>query len=356
MTLGPLEILVLLGLPLWTGTGAVRALGLPLAGGAWWAWSWVAGTLATGGVVFASLWTGGQPNGTVLTVALAVLGCVLHKIGGRSVPSGQSTPPLTARWERWVYVAVLAGTLVMTVDRAVIAAARPVVIGDEAHIWAAKAKVLWHEGGFSGGYGEALAENRPYIGHADYPLLNPLLQVWTFALAGNITHVENRLPIQAFAVALLLLMGSVLRRLVRPSAAALLLLVYHHLLWTRLSTDSGYTDLMVALGLAMTLDAWRRVHESPGAWTWRLLGLSAAFLAWTKHEGTMLLLLLGLAAGVAAWRGMAPRPGWRDARWLILPAACICITWTVNASFGATNNMVGISNASGQPLLLAQFA
>lgn len=356
MTLGPFGILLLLGLPLWTGTGAARALGLPRSGGAWWAWAWVAGAMVTGAVVFLSLWAGGRPDGDLLAIVLAALGCLFHKIGAGRTPSQESAAPAAPAWERWLYGAVVAGTLVLTVDRAVIATAHPVVVGDEAHIWAAKAKVLWHESGFGSGYEATLSEDKPYIGHPDYPLLNPLLQVWTFARANGLTHVENRLPIQAFAVALLLLVASVLRRLLRPSAAALLLLVHHHLLWTRLSTESGFADLMVALGLAMTLDAWRRLVESPAPWKWRLLGLSAAFLAWSKHEGTMLLVLVAVAGGAAAWRSGGPRPRQSDLPWLCLPAAVIGLTWAVNAVFGAANNMVGISDASGTPLLLAQFS
>jgi hypothetical protein len=172
-----------------------------------------------------------------------------------------------------------------------------VMIGDEANIWAGKAKAIWVENGFREGLVERLRSDFT-LQHQDYPLLNPLLQVFTFSNAGGIVHVGNRIPIFACVVALVLLVASSVRRAAGSWAAAIAVLLVAGCHGIVEECENAAADGLVALGLLATLECAARARLD-GRW-WRGVGIALAFLAWSKNEGTMLAVCAVIALGLDA--------------------------------------------------------
>jgi hypothetical protein len=324
--------------PILVGFGVLRLCGLrvradPLAVSAL---AYVAGSVALGALV--GLWLAlDAPGGTRgLLWAAPVLGLGLLVAGRRVPPCAEPAPEGTghtgrARGITWVHavLAVLVVSLLLHVVRSTLA---PVIDGegDEAQNWAIKAKLLFDARAPDVGYAARLLEF-PWT-NPDYPLLNPLMQVWTFAHAGAIVHFENRLVIQLGVFALLVLLAAGLRARVHPGLAAALLLVVGTCSMTRRLASSGGADLNVALGLLATAECalrWRR--DGSPAW-FRAGAVSLAFLMWTKNEGllygTFLVLLVWL------WRGPRPRVRVQELAWLALPFAVAAGTWGFNALHG----------------------
>jgi hypothetical protein len=147
MTLGPLELLAVVLVPLLLGAALLRAQGLgprddPLG---WGAWCWMEGSL--GLVVFLScwLWLSLQLRGGWVAAGLLALGAVL--VVAVLVGAGRRRPHAAAalagerfpRWEQALFAAVLALVLALALDRVLVASNSAVVGKDEAPIWAAKA-------------------------------------------------------------------------------------------------------------------------------------------------------------------------------------------------------------------------
>ncbi len=343
------EVAPPLALTLLAGIGAVRACGLrwrsdPIA---YLGWAWIAGCLVTAAFVLA--WVAAPfplRAGPALVGAFAALAAALFAAGSRSA----APPPAPARasgLEQRVFAAALAFALVLTAVRVLTGDVEPVVRGDEAEFWALKAKVIYVSAGFDAGFEEAM--NGAYVRHKDYPLLHPLLQVWMFAHAGEITHVVNRLPVQGCAFALVLVLAAALRRRVRPGAAALLLLCTLAVPSTFHQARTAFVDGPVALGVLVALDAGMRWREERRAPWWRLLCVGLAFMLWAKNEGLMYLVALAGALVVASLRTRfarsverAPLAPASRARWLwlALPAAVVALTWGFNTHFGFENDIV----------------
>jgi hypothetical protein len=350
--LGGLPLLTLLALPLLLGMLVLRALGIraredPLAFGGW---AWMSGCLLLALFLLAWMLAGLAPaalSSRTLVPACGVLGVVLAWLtlrdrraargrdGARS--SAREAPGVPAAGGRasWcVFALCLGAALLLVLDRILLASMELVVIGDEAIIWAAKAKALWFGDGINARFA-ALASGEVGVVHANYPLLDPLLQLFSFQLAGRPLHFENRLPLQLCVPALLLATAGALVRHVPPWVAGLLVLL---LATTRPATDacgSASADVLVALGVLCALDAgarWRATGER------RWLALSAlalTFLAASKNEGLMLALL---AAGVLV---VARRDRLRAAAgWLLLPLLVAGIGVALNAHFGFANDLL----------------
>jgi hypothetical protein len=180
--------------------------------------------------------------------------------------------------------------------------------------------------------------------HADYPLLNPLLQLWVYGLAGGIVHAVNRLPIQLFVPALALAMAGALRVRARPWLAAVLLLL---LMTSEPLPELGaraLSDVIVALGFAVALDAFARFRATGRARWWRLACVALALLAWSKNEGLMLSLAVALPAALSLRRPVAGPPSRRprtgELVWLALPVVVVAVQAACNARHGFRNDLV----------------
>jgi hypothetical protein len=311
MTLSVLEVLSVLLVPVLLGAALLRLLGVaprtdPVA---YLGWSWLQGCLLLGVVLTLALWLRLPLSATWLSPALlacAGAGLVL----GRRVPVKEPRAPGEApAWERLCFAAALAFLLVTTVDRILLASSDPLVSSDEARIWAAKAKVLFHTGGFGPDFLEAM-ENHQVISHPDYPPLNPLLQLWVHVHAGEIVHVESRLPMQVFGLAGILVAASALRRRARPLVAAAFLVCIGTL--GRFFTYQAFSDALIAISLLAFWDLWQRYQED-GELVWvHMLGCMAPLVVWSKGEGLVIALAFGLALLAAGLARKVRLPEGRD--------------------------------------------
>ena len=342
MTLGFLALLSVLLAPLLLGAGILRCIGLrvrddPLG---FLAWSALAGGLGTGVLLFLWSWLELPYRASLLAPLVAGLGLVSLFVGARR-PAEVRTPPAAASraypwFERLAFALVLVVVCEATGVRVLRAATAAPMMGDDASIWTIKARLLYDVGGLNAEY---RARTLPYFeSHPDYPLLNPLLQLWAFAHSGELQMVEARFPIQVFAFALVLAWASALRRVLRPGAAAALVLVLYALSSSAELVHLALADQMVALGLLVAVDAGLRWLQGGGAAWARLCALALAFLACSKNEGVLYVFAF-LSAGALCWRwpGRA-RPSARTLVWLALPLVTIAAGVWTDAHFGFAND------------------
>lgn len=343
MTLALLRTLLL---PLFVGAALARALGLAprTSALAWAAWSQVLGALATALVTFLWLLTP-LDKGSALApeLALLALGAMAWLAGRRAVPLAPAPAPAGPTWERLLFALVAAAAAVVTLQRILDGDLVPIFADDEAHVWGLKAKVVYAAGGFNGHLAEALADSQ-YVYHRDYPLLIPLLEIWTFAHFGEVTHVVSRLPVQLFSLSLVAALTAGLARVVRPAAGAALLLIVLDCGTMLHQARTAHADLAVALGLLLALDAWLRWRDTGERGWLKLCAAGAALALFAKGEG--LLFALAVAAGSATARlirgralgapGGARAPPWA---WLCLPAGIVLLTWSFNAWWGFENDV-----------------
>ncbi len=353
--MGALTLFLVLATPWVIGCGALRLLGVRVLHDrvAYAGWAWLAGSLVTAlllcGWLLLGLPIDSFPSAARVVAAAAVLLLAWTWLRGRRTPPMAPPVARSGRLERLLFLAVVAACLALTVDRAVRAnAAEVVLLGDEARIWASKAKAIYVSGGLNERFAALMAQEEIVL-HQDYPLLNPLLQVWTFAHYGRVTDVENRWVIQASIAALLLVAAGALRRVARPLYAALflLLLVTSHQL--RVSTGLVEADGLVALGFLAALDLLARFEADGARRWWRLAALALAYLAWSKNEGTALALAVAVAffilrLGRRLRGGQALRGS--ELLALLLPAGVVALHLLLNARFGFVNDITA-SDAAG---------
>ena len=310
----------------------------------------MAGALITALVEFAWLWTGFPLRGLLVVVPAASLVCtgLAALRARRHVGTEDAAPPPECTATRVVLVLLLA----VTVQRVLIASTEGVTSGDELYLWSYKAKLIFEAGGFNDEFLRLATRPVAPLFHADYQLLNPLLQVWVFAHAGEITHFANRLPIQGFAVAWVLLVVAALRRWTGPAWTGLLALLLVALPTVSILARTAHADLMVGLGALMAADAWLRWRNGRRPWAWRLVCIGLAVMLWSKNEG--MLYLCGFAAAFAV-ACPSPRRAWaalaglgRELAWLGLPLAILVLHWGFNAHFGFQNDLVQ-GDAYGKP-------
>jgi hypothetical protein len=365
--------------PLLLGFAVVRALGVPwradrLAAAGY---SYVAGALTTG-LVLAAWLIANLPldrwllNGVLLAAAAAIELAGAHGARRRSrgaAPAPPAEPPARpARWKQAVFWVAFTIATAVVCDHALLASLRPVFDSDEAFIWSPRAKVLFHAGGMNEAFRaemlESSADAADVVSHKDYPLLNSLLHLLVYVDAGRITDFENRLPMQAFGLALVCIAGAALRRLAGPLVAAAMLVVLISETPVAYAFRFSMADGMVSIGLLCAADCFLRekstgerdfpnpreaqVGVAAAAWA-RMGGLSLAFLAWTKHEGVMLAALFAVLILVFSRR--------RAAAWLVPPLFVVGLTWAINHWFGFRNDLVQSGTAEGPiwPRLLAPF-
>ncbi|HEX6882242.1 MAG TPA: hypothetical protein VF530_02615 [Planctomycetota bacterium] len=346
MTLGPLALLSVVGIPLALGAALLRLQGIvPRTDRlAYLGWAWIQGALGVGLGLSAWLWVGAPLRAAWLAPAFLVVAGLTLALARRRVPvlepraEGRAFP----RWERILFALAVAAMLAALADRILLASGWAVAASDEALIYASKAKVIFHAGDFGAEFRRGLALPG-FVQHPDYPPLNPLLQVWVHAHAGEVVHVENRLPIQLFGPALVLVAAAALRRRARPGVAALFLVCIATLNFTEMSMRKAYADLLVAVGALVVWDLWQR-HREDGERAWlRLLATSACLLVWSKNEGLLHVVAFGLAAGLPLLLRRRPegRAALRTlAAWGVpLLASILYLAW-FNAHFGVGNDLV----------------
>jgi hypothetical protein len=364
MPVSPAALVSLYGAPLVAGAGLLRWIGVrvrkdPLA---FIGWSYVCGVLLTGALLGIWLVLGWPLRAAFLAPTLCVGGLLLLGTARRAKPSPPVQDERRFPWfEELLVPLVLLGAIASQLEISWVASRVPILLGDEAAIWSAKAKALFVAAGFNERLRVFLADSS--IQHPDYPILNPLLQVWAFAHAGEITHAFNRLPLQGLAVALLLILAGALRRHVRPALAAALLLI----LAGQVTGSSGLAhsrfadaDLMIAVGFLVAVDACLRYLAHKDLAWWRLFALALAFLVASKQEGLLLAVALWLAWLFAASVGeRSARAGLRVGRsavWLLGPPAIVALTWGFNLSMHLENDMISGHGSGGLfSLVFTQF-
>lgn len=332
------------------GVLLLRAIGLRWAADrlGFAAWTWPAGALVLGLSLFAYAALGVEPwlwASAPLFPAIALALAGARRRAGEppvapAAPAGRAVPVLAAAGALWC--AFLCGA----------AAAIPVVEGDEGNIWSLKAKSLVVD--LSGG---DFAAAQVWNLHPDYPLLNPLLQAWVYAQAGEIVHFANRVPIQLFALSLWLSLCAALRRRGPPWLAVALLLPL--LLSPRLAVlcRAAFADGMVALGLLLALDGWLR-HRDSGRNAWLgLIAIGGAVALWSKNEALLYALVVAIAAALAVLlrRARLRAPPAPAAAALLLPLVVVAAQAVWNRHFGLRSDLFGANPGGGSlpDLLLA---
>jgi hypothetical protein len=347
---GPAELLLLVGTPAALGACAATLLGLRARQDAlaFAAWSWLLGALLVAALLFAAL-VAGLPLAALRWVPPLALGVLLPWCWRTRRRRGPVAGPERGPG-RTLLLVVTAGCLLLTCDRILRADEIVVSFGDEGTMWSVKAKALWLSGGLTPEFAALVAAPDPLAHkamreHADYPLQNPLLQLWSFACAGGVTHVQNRLVVQVFALALVLLLASAARR-VAPAggAAAAMALV-------ALSGDfqeacgTATADILVALGLLASLDAWSRWRASGERRFLALFAACLASLAWSKNEGAMLALVAGAACLATAG---APGRSRRAQALALLPAVAVLVAQALfNAAFDLHSDLFAVTADGG---------
>ena len=365
MTLGFLELASLFLFPVLVGVGGLAFLGIrPRDDGiAFLGWAYVLGALGTGAVLYVMAWLHVPFHAPGLAGFLAVVAVLLVFLGRRAVTPVEGVTmgaPNAPALERAAFLAVLLFLVLAVLARSASAVAHPVSGGDEASLWAFKAKLLVHVGGF----GQAFEDQRLLTGarhHLDYPPLNPLLQLWAFAHEGAILHVENRFPIQAFGVALVLVLGAGLRRLVRPGLAAALLLGVMGCapVWNLMGKANA--DTMALLGILVAADAWVRWRDT-GERRWiALASVGLALGVASKHEGALHAVAFGAAVLLGGRLLARTRSPGTDAApvfprrallWGALPLLAFAATWSVNLTHGFGNDIVTVTTSGREPEFL----
>ena len=223
----------------------------------------------------------------------------------------------------------------------------PALFGDEVNNWGVRAHALMLLPDLSP---ESVLRLQRVGRHNDYPMWNPMLQLWMDAVAGRMSIVANRFVVQGFAVLLPVLVFGVLSRFVRPLWAGLIgLWVALHPLVDTMAVYAE-SDIMLAFTVVAAFDAFDRSRVCAGDAAFRVGCVSAAAVGWSKNEGLMLLVVMAIAFGIA-WivesvvRRRLSRMRWRRSVWLLVPVVVVgCQRWW-NAALGFHNDLFGVGMA-----------
>ncbi len=341
---------IAIALPFVLGGGLVlrKAWGSDVLGAL--AWAWLVGTLATGVILFVAL-ACGAPIASLSWIVFGA-GCVVWVTRRRrgNVDATQAAAPWTWVESAAFWIALGIG-LALAFDRILRVDAVPITGGDEAWNWSNRAQAIFR----SGGFGAALAERlqlREKIAQPAYPLLNPLLHLFVYATSGEVTHVVNRVMIQMFVPAVLLLVASALRDVARPWVAIAVMFLVATSGLMAMAPHEAWADPMVAFGMLASLDAWRRfrtTHERAHLW---LFASALAFLLWSKPEGLLDSCLIVVAVAVdCAANGPLRRALPRYASLvLLLPGAVLVAHFSFNAWHHADYEV--LSGSDGRSLIV----
>lgn len=334
--------------PLALGALLLRALGASPRRDAWSfaAWTWPLGCL----VLAAGLWLAvatSLPTGWWAFVPLPLL--ALLAFAGRNA---QEAPTAAPRANGWLRAATAMGLALCAVYFAS-AMGAPCLLGDEANLWATKAKSLWLDW-----YAGEFAAAQRFTPHPDYPLWNPLLQAWIYSACGEVVHFENRWLVLPFSASMLLAVAAAVRRRAGDAFAALCVLglalepEFAHL------SSTAYADGMVGLGLVLLLDGWLREQEEPHRLHRALAALGATFALGGKNEATLYVALAVAFTGALFVLRKAPWPRLRrESLWWGLPALWFLLHTTWNRTFGLSNDLFGHGGPEGSvpQLFVKQF-
>jgi hypothetical protein len=109
--------------------------------------------------------------------------------------------------------------------------------------------------------------------------------------------------------------------------------------------DTATADILVALGLLASLDAWSRWRESGERRFLALFAACLASLAWSKNEGAMLAVAAGAAC--LAFAG-APGRTRRAQAFALLPAAAVIVAQALfNAAFDLHSDLLAVTADGG---------
>ena len=272
--------------------------------------------------------------------ALPGFGLILalgHLRRRRPVPAPQPAVPTSgSRAAGRCFQAAVILVLCVCALRILVGDLTPALSGDEGMLWGFKARAIAAAGGLGPEYLSSMA--RPALRHADYPLLNPLLQAWVLVLDGG-GALLLRLPLQLGALGLLCTLAAALRRAGGPLVAAALLVSFAASPLTRDACQTAGAEGLVALGLLVAVDAFARFErDRRGAW----LALAACGLGlalFTKNDAQ--LFVVALFAGGAA-RALTFPPARVHAKqlcWILVPLFVLVAGAAFNAHAGFQNDL-----------------
>lgn len=312
--------------------------------------SWLAWTLPSGFFVLAaSLWLAMvlavPPSAWHLVPVLPLVG--LWALGGRD---GAADPVARAQRVAWPLRIAIAFVVMLGIAHLVEASTFPSLLGDEANLWATKAKSLlldWPRGEF-----EVAQQHTP---HPDYPLLNPLLQAWLYLACDGVVHFESRWLVILCGICMPLAVAAGARRCVGDGwAAAGVFALALEPEWLHMTT-TAHADGMVGLGLVMALDGFLREQDESRRAHRAIAAIGCAFALWSKNEASLYVAAFcaAIVLEIALRRRAMPRI---DARmgWAALPIALFVCQFAWNRWFGLHNDLFG-EKGSVSELFVAQF-
>ena len=345
--LAPLLAILALATPLALGDALLRLCGdswrgdLLGRGGR----SFPVGALLVGLLVFASMALGAGV-GAPLVIATSVLTLGLQAWSWRSARRrARDDTPRSEESNRGAETLALPIALLCFVPLVFSIggkAGSPVFQDDDASIWTLKAKVLYEHGRIDDELAAELDEKQKGGHHFDYPLLNPLLQVWMMSVAGRPLDVEIRWPTHLWLVSLVLMILSACRRYAGPLMGSLLCLSVTGAASVRLVGLGTKSDVIVMVGLLGLVDAvLRAIEKDRDASKLGVGALFAAILVWSKNEGLMLAVVVLIAAAIA-YGGLLIRRAWRSRTTLIylLPILVVGVQLGFNRRYDLRNDLM----------------
>jgi hypothetical protein len=289
---------------------------------------------------------------------------LLMWVGARRGATGESFSGAAAGGgsSRLAYGIALAFAIGFVLHSAWQARLVPILVGDEAAIWTSKARFLLLAGAFDDRLQGFLAGS-PFVWlqHADYPLLNPLLQAHALAHFSPDSPVVGRVPVQFFGVALALLLTSAMRARVPAWIGVPLLLIVFGLERTAMGLSRSDADLMLATALLGMFDTLGRLVADGDRRRLPMFALFAASALWTKHDAAVPVIAIGCSLSVDVLLGgrVLRRVAARRIAllWGLVAAAPVVFTIGFNARMGVANDLMG-ANVRGKgliELILEQF-
>jgi len=226
-----------------------------------------AGALVVGLSMFAWLHVGwslvdGGPQVAVLLLGVLLLLAWRARVRRRSPIASAEAAPAEARRARGraarigvesVFACVLALALGDVLFDALDLWLVPIGLGDSTTIWTMRAKMLFQHGAIDADLPSTL-NHFGGAGHLDYPLLNPLLQVWMMSSAGELLDSYLRIPTHLWHASLLLCVFAATRRRIGALAGAALAWLYVSLPSLDTISNGTMMDLPVALAFMGLVD------------------------------------------------------------------------------------------------------
>ncbi|MCA9319131.1 MAG: hypothetical protein KDB53_00280, partial [Planctomycetes bacterium] len=335
-----IDALALLGvllLPFLLGSALLRRLGVRFGddGLAWLGWCWPLGALTT--ALLTGLWmaTGAEPRAGLMYLPPVGLWLALWFWPRPDATIGSA---MRTSLVRRLAVALVALVAVLPLTRhALEEYGRPIHGDDDASIWTFKAVILAEHGRFDAALAEKLDERKTGAHHLDYPLLNPLLQVFILGATDERVAGALRWPSIFWALSLLALAGSAFLRAGGLLAGSLLWLAFAWAPAFQARVLGTKSDVITALGLLALIDAIGRLRATRSM---ALVAAMAAILVWSKNEGLMLACVVLIALGLRQGRSLLAGV-WRPASlWLLLPLGVALGQWAFNRYYGLENDLL----------------